>query len=135
MFDIDKFEAAGFEKTMTLEEWEHFNAEVVPKAYVRATPDSVHGTPGSDVTVDFVLQRNAVMLRTERNTQEQAEGGLRTTVHYPEIVILEADEGRISVSCDASDAELILLLAEQLEQTVLAQTPRAPRARSSNGRP
>jgi hypothetical protein len=98
MFDIDALEAAGFEKILSAEEWEATN---------RAQPN-----PRSD----YYLRRGLVMVTTEQNTSEQSTvGGISTTVRYPEIAIVHhAERPMERVTCDASDTELILLLAEEL---------------------
>ena len=112
MFDIDALEAAGFTKTLTDEQWIDLNENQLPQQYLRE--DGAGLKPGSKGTVDYLLERKGVFLRTERNLQEQEQAGLQTTVRYPEIVILEAWEGRVRVACDASDTELILTLVDEI---------------------
>lgn len=98
MFDIAALEEAGFEKTLSDEEWERMSANVIP-------------------LVDYRLVRGDIMISTEQNTQQTDASGLQTTVRYPEIAVIQhlARPDR-RVSCDASDTELILLLVAELDQ-------------------
>lgn len=96
MFDLPALEAAGFEKLLTTEQWE-------------ATVEE--GGP----LVNYRLARGEVLITTEQNTQESAPYGVSTIVRYPEIaVISHATYVHRRVTCDASDTELILILADEV---------------------
>lgn len=110
MFDLKALEEAGFEKLMTTEEWEEWHEHELQRYNKADEPVGVN-----KVTKSYVLQRNGVRLTTEQNTQTSSPTGLQTTVEYPEIVVLEREDHTQSVTCDASDTDLILLLADQLE--------------------
>lgn len=97
MLDIEALEAAGFAKLMTTEEWEKANA---------AAPNP---------RVEYRLSRGEVLIATERNTQEQSPHGISTTVRYPEIAIIwHAFAAAQRVTCDASNTDLILALADEV---------------------
>jgi hypothetical protein len=108
MFDLKALEGAGFKKLMTSAEWKKWHEREVAK-YAEQREGA------GQITKHYVLQRNGVLLTTEQNTQTSAPSGLQTTVEYPEIVVLEKEDRTRRVTCDASDTELILLLADQLE--------------------
>lgn len=109
MFDLQALEKAGFKKLMTTEEWEEWHEREIQRYNKAAVPTGTNG-----VTKNYVLQRDDVILTTEQNTQSSAATGLQTTVEYPEIVVLETEDHRRTVTCDASDTELILVLAEEM---------------------
>lgn len=114
MFDIDTLLAAGFEKVLTDSEWAATSA---------ATP-----------LVDYRLVRGDVMVSTERNTQDQENGGLQTTVRYPEIaVIQDLNYPNRRAACDANDTELIFLLVAQIESLPTSNNPRNRREGTTNG--
>lgn len=114
MFDLAALEAAGFTKTLSDEEWQQLQ-DSLRDQYAR--PGATVGEfAGGNVRVDYVLQSGAVRIFTEQNTQEQSPFGISTTVHYPEIVVVEnLDDGR-RVACDAHNTALILELATQLKE-------------------
>jgi hypothetical protein len=96
MFDIEALEAAGFTKLLTEEVWA--------------------AGPGQQVPLNnYFLARGEVLITTEQNTTEQSPYGISTTVRYPEIAIIHhAVLQSRRVTCDASDTDLILALAEEV---------------------
>jgi hypothetical protein len=113
MFDIDALLAAGFEKLLSDEEWAA-TSTIVP-------------------LVDYRLVRGNVMVSTERNTQDQDNNGLQTTVRYPEIAVIQhLDYVNRRVSCESANTELILLLADEIDQNT-SETRRNRREGNFNG--
>lgn len=103
MFDLAALEAAGFEKTLSDEEW----------VDAQAAFNSLYGREG--VTVNYVLLRGEIRLVTEQNTQEQEQFGVQTTVQYPEVAVLEhVNIPTRRVAVDASNTALILAVADDL---------------------
>lgn len=109
MLDLKALEEAGFEKVMTTDEWEKWS-EREAERYDKSDRAPNQGR----VTKNYMLERNGVLLTTEQNTQVSSATGIQTTIEYPEIAVLETVDHRKSVTCDAGDTELILLLAEEL---------------------
>lgn len=126
MFDLTALEGAGFNKTLTTEEWEQLQGQVAAR-YARAGTGSVEAqVAGGNVVVDYVLERGNIRVSTEQNTQDQAPFGISMTVHYPQVAVIEnVDDGR-RVSCDAGDTALILLLADEIA-TPIRSSGDAPR--------
>lgn len=113
MFDLKALEDAGFQKALTTEEWELLQ-EQVARRYTRAGQSVQEQTPGGNVVVDYVLERENVRVSTEQNTQDQIPFGVPMTVRYPQIAVIENLEDNRRVSCDAADTALILLLADEV---------------------
>jgi len=115
MFDLEKLEAAGFEKAMTTEEWETFTAEEAEK-YKRPGSSPGETVAVGTVTKDYVLRRGDVWIMTEQNTQSSTASGIPAMITYPEIVVIKSESQSRQVTCDASDTGLILALAAELEK-------------------
>lgn len=114
MFDLEKLEQAGFEKTMTTEEWEVWS-EQEQQRYTRKDPEAPGGSvaPGV-ITKNYVLKRDDVLIITEQNTANSLASGIPATIQYPEIVVVQLGDGPIRIACSADDADLILAVAEEV---------------------
>lgn len=101
--DLKALEDAGFVKALTAEEWELHNNK-----------RAAHFGDASVVALSYLLERGNVRISVEQNTQTQAPFGVQMVVHYPEIAIIEDSTTGRRVTCDASDTDLILALADEV---------------------
>lgn len=112
--DVQKLIDAGFSKALSDEEWEAMQ-ESQKQRYLRpGGTDVQQQIPGGNVAINYVLDRGDVRISTQQNTQDQAPYGIKTTVHYPEVAILENTKDGRRVTCDANDADLILKLSDEI---------------------
>lgn len=98
---VQALEDQGFEKALTDEEWEAYNEQLAQSGR--------YGS--SEVVVEYILVRGDVQVIVEQNTSRQTQLGVPTTVHYPEVCIVEVAGRR--VAC-AADVRLILAMADAL---------------------
>lgn len=137
MLDLEKLEAAGFEKTMTAEEWEEFHEHEQERYKRRAESsgqiDDMVAT--GTVTKNYVLKRGPVLIITEQNTQTTTASGLPAMITYPEIVIVKSEKDGRQIACSPDDTDLILALADELSMNPsAAQHKRADQALSQRRR-
>lgn len=100
VFDFEALERAGFEKTLTSEEWEEMQNDISLQAH-------------SDLRVDYILRRGDVTLHVEQNNKSGVPvGGATVTANYPQIVVLSGPAGKVAVA--AGDTDLILAMAAQV---------------------